>query len=309
MTTGQVRPARQYDYWRDAVNGTHHAWDMPARRRTAFRGHVRRRALGGAELLACETDPCSGRRGRSELGRTSRAATGVLVILAGREKLSLPDGDSLLHAGSFTLWDTTRPLRFDVPERLVKLTLMLPAELVEPTLPALDPCLGRVFDGTSGCGALLVAQLRALAALPSPLGGNAAEVALRSTLDLLSAAVAALPRDRAPSEHRMVARIQGEVCARLDDPALSVAGIARTLGISRRQVDRVFARTGMPLGRYIWAERLRRCRRDLILDGGARISEVAFRWGFSDPAHFSRAFRRSFGVSPRDYRARRRGAG
>ena len=33
------------------------------------------------------------------------------------------------------------------------------------------------------------------------------------------------------------------------------------------------------------------------------ITEIAFRWGFNDSAHFSKAFRAEFGQSPRAYRA------
>jgi AraC-like DNA-binding protein len=32
------------------------------------------------------------------------------------------------------------------------------------------------------------------------------------------------------------------------------------------------------------------------------ISDICFRWGFIDAAHFSRAFHNAFGVSPRDFR-------
>ena len=32
------------------------------------------------------------------------------------------------------------------------------------------------------------------------------------------------------------------------------------------------------------------------------ISEICFRWGFNGSAHFSRAFKDRYGVSPRDYR-------
>jgi AraC-like DNA-binding protein len=32
------------------------------------------------------------------------------------------------------------------------------------------------------------------------------------------------------------------------------------------------------------------------------ISQICFRWGFNDSAHFSRAFRNQFGLSPREHR-------
>ncbi len=32
------------------------------------------------------------------------------------------------------------------------------------------------------------------------------------------------------------------------------------------------------------------------------ISEICFRWGFNESAHFSRAFRNEYGRSPREYR-------
>jgi AraC-like DNA-binding protein len=35
------------------------------------------------------------------------------------------------------------------------------------------------------------------------------------------------------------------------------------------------------------------------------VAAVGARWGYPDPAHFSRLFKTSFGVSPRDYRASR----
>jgi AraC-like DNA-binding protein len=46
----------------------------------------------------------------------------------------------------------------------------------------------------------------------------------------------------------------------------------------------------------------------LLSDPRARhlsVSTIAYRTGFSHPAHFSRAFRRRFGVSPSEIRLRR----
>jgi AraC-like DNA-binding protein len=48
--------------------------------------------------------------------------------------------------------------------------------------------------------------------------------------------------------------------------------------------------------RYLRQVRLERARERLI--GGARVSEVAMGVGFESPAHFTREFKRRFGVSP-----------
>jgi AraC-like DNA-binding protein len=56
--------------------------------------------------------------------------------------------------------------------------------------------------------------------------------------------------------------------------------------------------------RYVWNRRLDRCRDDLKKPcaSAQRVADIAFRWGFSDLSHFSRAFKARFGMSPRDCR-------
>jgi AraC family transcriptional regulator, positive regulator of tynA and feaB len=35
------------------------------------------------------------------------------------------------------------------------------------------------------------------------------------------------------------------------------------------------------------------------------ITSIAYKWGFTDSAHFSRSFKKQFEVSPKDFRAGR----
>lgn len=53
--------------------------------------------------------------------------------------------------------------------------------------------------------------------------------------------------------------------------------------------------------RYLWTVRLEQARQ-LLTDTGLNISEIAYRCGFSSPAHFSRAFKSSFGLPPAQFR-------
>jgi AraC-like DNA-binding protein len=54
----------------------------------------------------------------------------------------------------------------------------------------------------------------------------------------------------------------------------------------------------MTVSDYIWRARLQHCRQELENYGGKTITDVAFSWGFSSSSHFSRVFRKCFGVSP-----------
>ena len=42
--------------------------------------------------------------------------------------------------------------------------------------------------------------------------------------------------------------------------------------------------------------------RKLLEDGRYNVAEVAYRVGYANPGHFSRAFSRHFGVPPKKYR-------
>jgi len=57
---------------------------------------------------------------------------------------------------------------------------------------------------------------------------------------------------------------------------------------------------------WVSEKRLLVCQMDLASAWSASesISQIAFRHGFIDMSHFSRAYRRRFGMSPRESRAR-----
>jgi acetamidase/formamidase/AraC-like DNA-binding protein len=105
---------------------------------------------------------------------------------------------------------------------------------------------------------------------------------------------------KAATLHRLCQSIE----RRLDDPDLTPAKIALSEGISERYLQKLFEGTGSSFTHYLRERRLQRTWADLSNPTEAHhsISEIAFRVGFNDSAHFSRAFRHRFGVSPREFR-------
>ncbi|GAA2782859.1 hypothetical protein GCM10010521_71870 [Streptomyces rameus] len=92
----------------------------------------------------------------------------------------------------------------------------------------------------------------------------------------------------------------------LADAGLSPASIAAAHHISVRYLHHLFQRDRRTVGTYVRQRRLERCRADLADPAlvGRGVGQVGRRWGFRDPAVFSRAFKSAYGVTPGAYRKR-----
>ena len=90
---------------------------------------------------------------------------------------------------------------------------------------------------------------------------------------------------------------------RIDHP-ISPSEIARDLGITVRQIQRLFGRyLNASPKKYFMEMRLERARH-LLLQTEAPITEVALACGFENLGHFSRIYRAAYGVSPTMQRGR-----
>jgi transcriptional regulator GlxA family with amidase domain len=95
--------------------------------------------------------------------------------------------------------------------------------------------------------------------------------------------------------------------ANIEEP-LSTDDIAGLVGLSRRQLERLFKQyLGSLPSRYYLELRLQRARQ-LLLDTNYSIVQVGLMCGFSSGSHFSTAFGALFGNTPREERQRRLGS-
>jgi AraC-like DNA-binding protein len=111
------------------------------------------------------------------------------------------------------------------------------------------------------------------------------------------------PRLSAARETHLL-NLRAEVEERLPDPDLSPASIAAACGIGARYANFLLAKDDLSLGRLIQERRLDRCRKSFEDASMAHrtISDIAYGWGFSDMTHFSRAFKKAYGILPSEYR-------
>lgn len=88
----------------------------------------------------------------------------------------------------------------------------------------------------------------------------------------------------------------------LEDP-LAPDDLARMIGVTRRQLERLFAaHLAETPARFYTGLRLERAR-TLLRQSGMAIAAIAVACGFESPSHFSRSYRGVFGLSPKEERS------
>ena len=121
---------------------------------------------------------------------------------------------------------------------------------------------------------------------------------------LLSAATE--PREHDVAHETLEARIEAHVRGHLGDPELSPSSVAGALHVSVRALHKAWSVRETTLMDWVTQERLAGARRDLAQAHGAfTVAATARRWGFSDPAHFTRRFRAAYGIPPSEWRRSR----
>ena len=123
---------------------------------------------------------------------------------------------------------------------------------------------------------------------------------LRRAISSLATALRPSPaRAGEPIPSDAVRALIGRVQSAVLDGEQTVTGLARHCAVSRERVHRVLKQwLGMAPGDYLRAVRVHRAKH-MVLDGEP-IASVAAECGFSDQAHFTRWFRRTFGYTPGD---------
>lgn len=211
------------------------------------------------------------------------------------------DGDSIdLRPGEVSILDLAKPLATKA-DSSDTLSLIVPRRRLDSLL-ATDRLHGRVLRGTQASlfsDYVFSLQRR----LPSLLQEEAA-----SATQVLTGLFAALARPAiavplpAVQRELALARARRHIENQLHRPRLGTEEIRSAAAISRAGLYRLFEPCG-GVARYLLTRRLARCRQALENPQDRRlIAEIAYAHGFVSEAHFSRAFRREYGVTPSEAR-------
>lgn len=305
-------PASQrFARWQAAIAELFVRLDVKTTVRDEFRMRVRRSMLGPVMWAQNTCSQQHVRRTEKHIAHDGQDLMVFLLSNRGRSVVVQGDREAVLQPGEFAMFDAARAYELQMDDDNIHTVLQVPRAMLVARAGELDKHTAVPLVAASPLARLAFDFVAGVSRTAEVVEPHIASVLSDQALDLLAMALCERIEGGtpSPSTHRasLLGRIKAIVRSRLVDPTLSPAQVAAALGISSRYVNKLLAEDGTSFERHVLACRLEQCRRDLEMArlDHRRISEVAFAWGFNDPAHFSRAFRARYGISPREWRQTR----
>lgn len=276
---------------------------------TLFEGRLQRSQAGAVIMTRLEA--ARHRVIRSVQGMRSYEADYVKIVAPwqGQAGVTQQGRQSSARSGSWVIYDTTQAYEVANPSWSEHLVVMLPRQSLLERGIRLEGLMGRNVGGGSGIARVALEAMRStyqeLPAMAPALAERAGELLIdlvHLSLQELSGHGTGVTQQEAFKD-----RIRAHVAAHMRDPRLCIDDIAQAMNCSKRHLHNAFADEPLTLAAWMQQLRLELCMRELRDPRNAlrTITDIAFGCGFSNSAHFSRAFKAYTGMAPSEYRALR----
>ncbi|CAH0252120.1 Transcriptional activator NphR [Microbacterium oxydans] len=275
-----------------------------------FRGVIRGASVDEVHVTEVRATSHVVERTPELIARSDRSYFKVSLMLAGTGLLIQDDREAVLQAGDLAVYDTDRPYSLVFDQDFRTMVVMFPKHLISLPSDMIGQLTAVRISGQEGLGGMVVPYLTQLAGNLDQLAGTTGARLAHSALDLVTTVFTrelGLDEVSADPHRALVQRIRSYIDRNLASTDLGPATIASAHFISTRHLHGLFQEQGVTVSTWIRTRRLEQCRRDLLdpMLADRPVAAIAARWGFVDAAHFSRAFKSAFGVSPSEYRAAR----
>ncbi|MBY6414366.1 AraC family transcriptional regulator [Rhodococcus sp. BP-252] len=296
------------DAWARALDSTYCEMDLDwGDPRGRFDGELTGKQFGDLFVTTVTADPHTVVRTPASISSDERAHYLLCVVTAGHVHIRQDGRVSTLDGGAFAFLDPARPFVFRSDARFSQLVIRAPREALDSRLAIHDgsTITAQAISSNSGTGSIVSTFLQNIATLESDIVSRAAQSLSLSTLDMLVTSMnTELARTDRPTELRArhLHSYQTQLESTLHDPNVSLTDAAHATGMSLRYVQNLFRDIGTTPSAWLASHRLERARR-LLTESDITVQEVSEASGFRDVSHFSRTFRKQFGMSPGRYRS------
>lgn len=312
LSTALVNSRERVAFWVDMICSTYVHLDCDPKRAgpRGFEGSIERHPLDSLEMSVIRSQPQTVVRTPAAIARDTEDCFLVATQSIGHGYVEQDGRETLMEPGDFSIYHSARPYTLRFGGAFEEIILKVPGDALRRVMPEVESFTAVKVSGDSGPGRLLAGMLHALRrdtdCLPAPAARSVSETLVSLVAAGLQGGAEGPRVEQTALQSYHLERIRRCIEDNLHDPDLTMEMVARRLSMSIGHLHRLFAAEPMTPAQFLLGRRLAHCSRDLLDPRWVTrpVSEIGFRWGFNDAAHFSRAFRQHFGLPPREWRMR-----
>ncbi|MCF7981547.1 MAG: helix-turn-helix domain-containing protein [Pseudomonadales bacterium] len=304
-STSDIPEHERFDYWRDMICDEFVKLDCEKVKQGSFVGQIRG-GVGVSSLRFSEviSDPQLVRRSKRQIAKSTEEEFLISFQLVEQGLVRQDGREALLKPGYFALYDSSRPYTLTFKKRFHQFIVQMPKDVLSRHLMEPEKYTAIPISGTCGLGAILcnfifslAKELHHVRQAPEELSENLVNMiamSFSSSLMLKEAVSQSVIRDSVKR------RVRQFIDNNLYNPDLTNTQIAQSQGISTRYLHKLFEDDEHSIHSLILEKRMQKAQ-ELLNDStyqGHSIEKIAYSLGFSSPAHFSRVFKKRFGLSP-----------
>lgn len=308
-STEQLAAKDSFDYWREAICDEYVQLDCDNYSGDNFNGRLRG-GVGVGDLRFSEviSDPQLVQRSKYQIAKSVEEDFLISFQLSQRGLVRQNGREARLQPGSFAMYDSTQPYALSFNQPFHQLIVQMPKPILAEHLIDPEKYTAIPISSTSGLGAILSNFIFSLAQETKNISLVSQELS-DNLLNMIAMAFSSSVKLEQMSDNTLVqdslkSRIKKFIENNINNAKLSNSLIAESQGISVRYLNKLFQQEELSLHQLILDKRLHKAR-VLLLDQSYKnhsIEQIAYSLGYSSPAHFSRSYKKHFGVSPSEER-------
>jgi AraC family transcriptional regulator, positive regulator of tynA and feaB len=227
----------------------------------------------------------------------------IIVAVDGDIMLSHHLGMSELKTGDFILMDNTLPRTMFIYQQVSLLIISIPEQVLQRFIPRPEEVEAQKMTTLGMQTAFYEPVLILWEAVKKSRLREFAPTLSDKLLSAVSEVYSAHGTSQGGRASKRVTQVKKIIEEQLGNPELTVESLATSLGVSSRYLRDLFSHMEK-VSHYILRRRLEECANQLAnaLQQSTSITAIAFQYGFNSTAHFSRTFRKQYGLTPREYR-------
>lgn len=299
FSTTSISVHERFDYWRDVVCS--HC--IPAESQSEYRAHfdaqITGRSVGALDVAKMVGPEHVWTRDLPHIRTGPETNLWLSFLEEGVGHLEQNGRRVVQNAGDLLLYDAARPFTYTISPASFFI-LKIPRDLLLHRTGNADNLVATTLGPGTGFRAVLGAMIKEACESEDLKSVHAQSCVAGAILDLVSAVID-IHKGEGPAVSSQVALYQRAIAFiedKIEHPDLDVDQIAASMHVSTRTLARAFATQATTPMKSVLQKRLEASYCALREGAVRNVTEAAMTFGFCDVSHFSRTFKKQYGVTP-----------